>query len=139
MIENPDRKARREQLRQILQPSPVEKEKFPCWFRLRRGDYLPNFFDHWGRTKTRGGCFALVAEPYLSAMGEQRWEEVRRFAIKYDLEYLVVPNSYHEPGDTIRILFGHEESCPNLMPWPRKQSGDSSGSNSVSLEGRMEN
>jgi hypothetical protein len=70
-------------------------------------------------------------------MGEQQWEEVRRFAIKYDLEYLVVPNSYHEPGDTIRILFGHEEFCPDLMPWI--QSGDSSGSNSVSLEGRIEN
>jgi len=139
MIENNDQKARREQLRRILQSSPVEKEKFPRWFRLRRGDYLPKFFDHWGRTMTRGGCYALVAEPYFSAMGEQRWEEVRRFAIKYDLEYLVVPNFYHEPGDTIRILFGHEEFCPDLMPLPREQSGDSSRSDSDSREGRIGN
>ena len=117
----------------------MEKEEFPRWFQLRRGDYLPKFFDHWGRTMTRGGCVALVAEPYFTAMGEQRWEEVRRFAIKYDLIYLVLPNSYHEPGDTIRILFGHEEWCPDLMPWPREQSGDSSGSDFLSLEGRIEN
>ena len=105
-----------DQLREILQPNPVEKEKFPRWFRLRRGDKLPGFFDHWGRTMTKGG-YALVAEPYYTAMSEERWEEVRRFAIKYDLKYMVVPNSYHFPGQTLRILFGHEEWCPDLMPW----------------------
>ena len=44
------RKAKRDQLREILQPTPVENGKFPRWFRLRRGDKLPDFFDHWGRT-----------------------------------------------------------------------------------------
>ena len=78
------------QLRAILQPTPVEKEKFPRWFRLRRGDKLPRFFDHWGRTMTRGGN-VVVAEPYFTAMTEEQWEEVRRFAIKYDLKYMVVP------------------------------------------------
>jgi hypothetical protein len=111
-----ERRAKRERLREILQPSPVEQGKFPRWFRLRRGDKLPRVFDHWGRAMTRGGIYALVTEPYFTAMCEERWEEVRRFAIKYDLEYMVVPNSYHEPGDTLRILFGHEEWCPDLMP-----------------------
>ncbi len=116
-VQDFERKARREQLREILHPSPVEKEKFPRGFRLRRGDKLPRFFDHWGRTITRGGCYVLVAEPYYTAMNEERWEDVRRFAIKYDLEYMVVPNSYHAPGDTLRILFWHEEWCQDPMPW----------------------
>jgi hypothetical protein len=116
MTQDSLRQTKRNQLRDILRPTTVEKEKFPRWFRLRTGDKLPDFFDHWGRTMTRGD-YALVAEPYYTAMTEERWEEVRRFVIKYDLKYMVVPNSYHEPGDTLRIVFGHDEWCPNLMPW----------------------
>jgi hypothetical protein len=112
-----ERRAKRERLREILKPTPVEKEKFPRWFRLRRGDYLPRVFDHWGRTMVRGGHYALVAEPYFTAMCEERWEQVRRFAIKYDLTFMVQPNSYHEPGDTLRIVFGREDWCRDLMPW----------------------
>ena len=115
MTHETEQKAKREQLREILHPTPVEEGKFPRWFRLRRGDKLPDFFDHWGRTMTKGG-HVLVAEPYYTAMTEKRWEEVRRFAIKHDLKYMVVPNSYHEPGDTLRIVFWHEDWCPDPMP-----------------------
>ena len=107
--------AKIDQLRAILQPSEVEKEKFPRGFRLRRCDKLPRFFDHWGRTMTRGG-YVVVAEPYFTAMTEEQWEEVRRFAIKYDLKYMVVPNSYHFPGQTLRIVFWSEDWCLDAMP-----------------------
>jgi len=110
------------QLRAILQPTEVEKEKFPREFRLRRGDKLPRFFDQWGRTMTRGG-YAVVAEPYFTAMTEEQWEEVRRFAIKYDLKYMVVPNSYHFPGQTLRIVFWHEDWCLDAMPVAAASSG----------------
>ena len=92
------------QLRAILQPTEVEKEKFPRWFRLRRGDLLPRFFDHWGRTMARGG-YVLVAEPYYTAMTEERWEEVRRFAIKYDL------NTWSCPIRTISQVRRSESCC----------------------------
>jgi hypothetical protein len=84
-------------------------------FRLRRGDKLPRFLDHWGRTMTRGG-HAIVAELYFTAMTEEQWEEVRRFAIKYDLKYMVLPNSYHFPGQTLRIVFWNEDWCLDAMP-----------------------
>ena len=114
------------QLRAILQPTPVEKEKFPRWFRLRRGDKLPRFFDHWGRTMTRGGN-VVVAEPYFTAMTEEQWEEVRRFAIKYDLKYMVVPNSYHFPGLTLRIVFWNKEHCLDAMPVAAPSSESKAG------------
>lgn len=98
------------QMRELLEPSVVEQQKFPRWFRLRRGDTLPGFFDHWGRTLIKGQQI-LVAEPYCTAMSEERWEDVRRFAIRYDLKYMIVPNSFHFPGWTIRILFWDEERC----------------------------
>jgi len=110
------------QLRAILQPTEVEKEKFPRWFRLRRGDLLPRFFDHWGRTMARGG-YVLVAEPYYTAMTEERWEEVRRFAIKYDLKYMVLPNSYHFPGQTLRIVLWNPGWVGDAMPVAAVSSG----------------
>ena len=80
------------------------------------------FFDHWGRTMTRGG-YVVVAEPYFTAMTEEQWEDVRRFAIKYDLKYMVVPNSYHFPGQTLRIVFWHEDWCLDAMPVAAVSSG----------------
>jgi len=82
-------------------------------------------------------CQSAADELTAVLADETRTRWLSRFAIKYDLEYLVVPNSYHEPGDTIRILFGHEEWCPDLMPWPREQSGDGFPQIWNPLEGRI--
>lgn len=103
-----ERRARRERLREILEPTPVELGKFPRWFPWKRENKLPGFFDHWGRTMTGRG-YVLVAEPNFTTMFEEQWEEVRQFAIKYDLRYLIVPNSYHEPGNTLRVVFWNED------------------------------
>jgi hypothetical protein len=56
------------------------------------------------RCGARSAC-RLIPGSLPTALPEERWEDVRLFEIKYDLKYMVMPNSYHFPGQLLRLVF----------------------------------
>ncbi len=117
--------------RRILNPSPVRAEHVPDWLRRRmlkafpstsghrhrntRGwavlqDALRSFAhssywcDHPGSTWMNGiGGTAFVVEPYT--LNQYHLAEIAEFARQVGCKYEVSANSWHFPGNTVRVIF----------------------------------
>lgn len=118
--------------RRLLQPSPVTGG-VPRWFwrelqQLRRhdggGDRRLNllgwarsrfgrWFDHTGQAEIWGQR-VFVAEPYASSLSPGDFARIAEFATAIGCEWRLFANSWHVPGETLRIAFFARDSEADL-------------------------
>lgn len=128
--------------RRILRPSPVQLRKIPAWFkrairplfgsaeerellRIPRG--FPVRLDHWGAT-TWNGRPAFVTEVY--DLNAEDLLNAQTFAERIGCCWRVSANSWHYPGQTIRLLFFQQE--PDVaFPGTRRELNGNSGTRSA--------
>ncbi len=107
--------------REILQPNPVIKGKYPVWLRkildkeyatFSLSSVLSNLanetitcIDHWGISAgyySGDPEYCFVAEPY--GIGHKELAVIEKFCKKHNLKWYVSSNSWHFPGKTIRLV-----------------------------------
>jgi hypothetical protein len=124
-----------EQVRRLLEPTPVKLNKVPGWFRLAllRGYgchkyestsgyiLLPQiasnqswgWLDHWGSTDYYGRS-AFVSEPY--GLGEDDLTAIADMCWRCDLRCEISSNSWRYPGATVRVLIFQKTDAESVGP-----------------------